>query len=64
MVREWELRLSKDAPGRVTAWLLEVRPDGQWGSIDLEEFGPFCTALEVAQWLTRHWAPRANLSLR
>jgi len=63
-VHEWNLVLSKEDTGEVTACLYEVTDDLQLGYIDSTSFGPFDTALDVSQWFLRHWSPRARLPLR
>lgn len=61
--REWRLDLYRDLNGEVSAALYECQGDGQWMACCTERFGPFETAYDVCQWLTRHWAPRAHLPL-
>lgn len=64
MAREWEVTLYKDLGGEVSVRLVEVDELGVRSWIDDARFGPFDTALDVCNWLTRHWAPRARLPLR
>lgn len=61
---EWTAVFTRDEHGKVTVGLYEEHEDGRVSFIAAEEFGPFCTALDVSQWLVRHWAPRARLPLR
>ena len=61
---EWELQLYKDDRGELYAALYEVPEDGQLSWVADEAFGPFDTATDVANWLVRHWGPRAKFPLR
>lgn len=66
MSNSWTLLLSKDdTSGAVHARLYEETDDGlDMHEVCHSEFGPFDTALDVSQWLVRHWAPRVKLPLR
>lgn len=62
--RYWTLLLTRTELGEVSTRLLEEREDGEAVEIAACSFGPFDTAYDVCQWVTRHWAPRARLPLR
>jgi len=61
---EWRLSMWQEESGTLYGALYSVDETGQGTLLDAQEFGPFDTALDVSQWFTRHWAPRARLRMR
>lgn len=49
-----EMHFSTERDGIRTVTLYRYEEDGQCALIASDEFGPFCTALEVAQWAWRY----------
>lgn len=65
MRQHWQVLLSKDEQGTISAYLYEESGDGlDMVLIADGEWGPFDTASDIGAWLVRHWALRAKLLLR
>ena len=64
-IQEWCVYLTKDSDsGGVTAALATLDEAGEVTHLDREEFGPFDTSLDVAQWFCRRWSRLARFPLR
>jgi hypothetical protein len=61
---EWRVSIEREFTGAVYVALYEIADDGQMSFVDNAVFDATQTASEVAQWLTKHWAPRARFPLR